>query len=55
MIAQYPKMTKLMSISRVLPASSVECEINFSIQNLIKTRLRCSLCIEKFDQHMRVP
>ena len=54
MIAQYPNMTKLMSISRVLPASSVECERGFSIQNLIKTRLRCSLCIEKLDQHMRV-
>lgn len=41
MIAQYPNMTKLMSISRVLPASSVECKRGFSIQNLIKTWLRC--------------
>ena len=50
----FPNMIKLLSISRILPASSVECERGFSTQNLIKTRLRCNLNIETLDQTMRV-
>ena len=52
--AEFPNMIKLMAISRVLPVSSVECERGFSKQNLIKTRLRCSLSIELLDKLMRV-
>ena len=50
----FQNMIKLLSISRVLPASSVECEGGFSTQNMIKTRLRCNLNIETLDQTMRV-
>ena len=47
-------MTKLLAISRILPVSSVECERGFSKQNLIKTRLRCSLSVEMLDKLMRI-
>ena len=54
MLREYPNMTKLLAFSRVLPVSSVECERGFSTQNLIKTRLRCSLSIENLDRLMRI-
>ncbi|XP_053400419.1 zinc finger protein 862-like [Mercenaria mercenaria] len=51
---EFPQMIKLMTICRVLPVSSVECERGFSVQNLIKTRTRCSLNIELLDELMRI-
>ena len=54
MLREFPNMTKLLAISRVLPVSSVECERGFSKQNLIKTRLRCSLTIESLERLMRI-
>ena len=54
MLREFPNMTKLMAISMVLPVSSVECERGFSKQNVIKTRLRCRLTIERLEQLMRV-
>lgn len=45
---------KLMEITTVLPATSVECERGFSVQNLVKTRNRCSLSIDHLDQLMRI-
>ncbi len=53
-VDQFPNMTKLIAICRVLPSSSVECERGFSTQNLIKTRLRCSLSIQALDHNMRL-
>ena len=54
MLGEFPNMTKLLAISRVLPVSSVKCERGFSKQNLIKTRLRCSLTIESLQRLMRI-
>ncbi|XP_071116792.1 zinc finger protein 862-like [Haliotis cracherodii] len=51
---QFPNVVKLMEIGRILPVSSVECERGFSKQNLIKTRLRCSLTTETLDRLMRI-
>ncbi|CAC5411193.1 unnamed protein product [Mytilus coruscus] len=51
---QFPNAISLMEISRVLPVSSVECERGFSRQNIIKTKLRCSLGIDALDQIMRI-
>ena len=54
MLREFPNMTKLMAIGIVLPVSSVECERGFSKQNVIKTRLRCSVSIERLEQLMRI-
>lgn len=51
---EFPNMFKLLVISRILPVSSVECERGFSTQNLIKTRLRCSLSKDMLEQLMRI-
>ncbi|VDI74940.1 Hypothetical predicted protein [Mytilus galloprovincialis] len=51
---QFPNAISLMEISRILPVSSVECERGFSRQNIIKTKLRCSLGIDSLDQLMRI-
>ena len=51
---EFPNMTKLMAISRVLPTTSVECERGFSMQNLIKTRMRCSLSVDTLDELIRI-
>ena len=51
---QFPNIVHLIEISQILPVSSVECERGFSKQNLIKTKLRCSLNNDTLDQLMRV-
>ena len=54
MLWEFPNMAKLLAISTDLPFSSVECERGFSKQNLIKTRLRCSLTIENLEHLMQI-
>ena len=47
-------MYKLMLLSLVVMPSNAEAERSFSVQNRIKTRLRCSLSVNRLDQLIRL-
>ena len=53
-IQLYPNLFILAQIFMVFPASSVECERGFSVQNLIKTKIRNRLGPFHLDMLLRI-
>lgn len=50
----YPELSRLVRLYIILPAHAAEVERGFSVQNVIKTRLRSSLKVQNLDVLMRV-
>ena len=48
------ELYKLMVLALVIMPSNAEAERSFSVQNRIKTRLRCRLTVEHLDQLIRL-
>jgi hypothetical protein len=45
----YPELSRLVRLYIILPAHTAEVERGFSVQNVIKTRLRSSLKVQNLD------
>ena len=54
LIAMFPNLSKLASIAVTIPVSTASVERSFSHMELIKTRLRNSLCEGCLSQLMRI-